>query len=175
MKKLLLRFRGWVEASVDQPWFVWTIATFAFLDLFVIFFPVDWILITTAVLRKRKGYELALACAVGSAMGALALGVLSHLYGLSVIEYFSKGITHTRRWHTTEREIQDFGAWALAAISVGPLPQVPAVVLCGLAKMRGYKIFASVLSARLIKYLFLAWASNNAPGFLKKISFKKQT
>ena len=173
LDRLFGKFVAKVEKSVDHPLFIWTVALAAAADLFVIVFPVDWVIISTTILRKRKGFELAIACAFGSAIGACALAWIANRYGLSAIDYFMKGMTHSARWNTTARQVNQYGAWALAFVSVGPLPHHPAVILCGMAEISMLEIFTAVFVARSVKYCFLAWAAVNAPGVLKKLGMKK--
>jgi membrane protein YqaA with SNARE-associated domain len=174
LKKIFTRTSLIVQKSSHHWWFIWLFALMAFADLFIVIFPVDWFIIATTLIKKRKGLEMALACALGSALGAVALAYLSQLYGLSVIEYFSKGITNTTSWARTTHQVDTYGAWALTLISAGPLPQHPAIVLCGLAFVEPYKIFLAVLIARTLKYCFFVWAAINAPGVLKGLGLHKK-
>ena len=173
MKKLWAKIILKLEKSIDRPWYLSVIALLSGFDLFVIFIPIDWILISSTLIRPKRWISLFISLAVGSAIGALVLGVLSHVYGESFLRLFMNDPLNSPQWIKSLDYIDRYGAWALAFISFGPIPQQPAVAICGMAGMSYFKIFFAVLVARLTKYGIFAWSSTHAPWVLRKLRIIK--
>ena len=169
MKKFFKNLFIRVEASVDKLWFIPLFGFLSGSDLFIAFVPIDAILISSTFLRPRKWVAFFVAAAVGSAIGAVLLGYVAQVYSESAVDFFVHGGHHSKSWLHTVQYLNDHGAWALALISFGPIPQQPAVILCGIAKMPLYKIFFSILGARLLKYGGFGWCALHAPRLLKKL------
>jgi hypothetical protein len=53
-------------------------------------------------------------------------------------------------------------------MAFGPLPQHPAVAICGLAHMPLHTLFLSVFAGRAAKYLLFAWSAAYAPRWFRR-------
>jgi membrane protein YqaA with SNARE-associated domain len=151
--RLIVKLRRFIA----RPWYLPMIAGLAALDLFVGFIPSDGIVIASAMLRPRRWLSTGIWMACGSAAGALLLGALASRYGDSAVRLLLPGLASSRAWLDSAEFLRRHGVPALALMSFGPLPQQPAVAICGLAHMPLPAVFLSVLAGRSAKYLFFAW------------------
>ena len=156
-----------LQRFILRPWYLPMIAGLAAADLFVGFIPSDGIVISSAMLTPRRWLRTGLWMAFGSATGGLLLGVLSARFGETLIRALLPGVLGSAAWLQTGEFLREYGAPALALMSFGPLPQQPAVAICGLAHMPLPAIFLAVLAGRSAKYLLFAWTGAHGSRLLK--------
>lgn len=172
MRKLTAFFARLIavlERFSDRPWYFPVAGFAAALDLFVVFIPMEGLLVSSVILQPAKWVRAFLWVGMGSGIGSLALGFVSHAFGPSAIEFFFKGALSSPSWASTQHFLDSHGALALALIAFSPIPLQPAVVLSGLAGMPMWGIFASVWVARTLKFGIYAWVATHAPGLLRKL------
>jgi membrane protein YqaA with SNARE-associated domain len=156
-----------LQRFAARPWYLPMIAGLAALDLFVGFIPSDGIVISSAMLKPRRWLRTGLWMACGSASGALLLGALAERFGEPVVRTLLPGVVGSAAWVQGGEFLRAYGALALALMSFGPLPQQPAVAICGLAHMPLVAIFLAVLAGRTAKYLLFAWTGAHGSRLLK--------
>jgi membrane protein YqaA with SNARE-associated domain len=167
LQRLWLRLQQWS----DHPLYPLLIALLAALDLFVAFIPTDAILISSVLLKRERWLLMAVTVALGSTLGALALSGAARGIGLPLLLEWTPFVKlhASETWSEAERWIAAWGSPGLAFIAVGPLPQQPAVLVCGLSRMPLPAIGLAVFVGRIAKYLFFAWAALRAPRLLQKL------
>lgn len=165
------RINRWIvrlQRFVDRPWYMPAIALLAAADLFIVVVPTDGLVISSVMLRPKRWLAPAVWAGIGSALGALLLGGLSHYYGEDFVRAaFGNELLESANWARARDFLEKHGVYALALISWSPLPQQPAVILCGLAHMPAMGITLSVLIGRLSKYMLFAWIATHAPRLFK--------
>lgn len=143
-------------------------AFLAAIDLFVAVIPTDGLVVSTVLLRPRRWIRTFLFISIGSALGAIALSSLTAVYGEQFLSWLFPNLLASDEWRTTAAFLAKWGAIALFAVSISPLPQQAAVALCGLAHISAPLIFLAVLAGRAAKYGAFAWAASHAPRLLKR-------
>lgn len=169
MKAHFERFTAFFRLHADRWWIPPLIAASAFADLFVLVIPTDGLLVSYVILAPRRWIYAGLWVALGSALGALAFAAVMHHHGLPFLLQILPGIESTKTWVWTVGLMSRWGAWAVFLISLSPILQHPAVAMAAIAGRPLLEIFALVLVARAIKYLFIAWVATHAPKLLRKL------
>lgn len=158
---------------VDRPWYVPLMGFLVFIDLFVGFIPSEAVLVKTVLLKPRSWVLITVVLISSSALGAVTLGYLAHTYGEPFLHWLAGDILHSDEWKWAHDFIERHGPWAMALISLSPLPQQPAVAACGLAGMPLMTLFSAVWLGRAPKYFGFAYLATKAPHlyekYLKKI------
>ncbi|MCM2277166.1 MAG: hypothetical protein NDJ89_03755 [Oligoflexia bacterium] len=151
-----------IEKFVDQIWYLPLLGGLAAADLFLIFIPTDGFLVTTAMLRPRKWVFASLWAALGSAAGSAAFAWVFATIG--------HGAFSDNGWVRSTAFVEEHGAWALALVTLGPIPINVGVLAAAILDMPPAVVFASVFCGRLGRYLFLAWAATHAPRLLTRLT-----
>jgi membrane protein YqaA with SNARE-associated domain len=66
-------------------------------------------------------------------------------------------------WQRVTQWVSDYGVVALAWIAALPLPQTPALLLCGISKLSLTGVFFAMLIGKLAKYGVVAWLAAYFP------------
>ena len=167
-RHFISRILNKLEMLSGRPWFSLLLAALAFADLFVLVIPLEVILVSSVLLRKRLWWSFALALTLGSAFGAVALALLVRLYGEPLLHTIMHDAFMSPEWLRTVDFVQKHGSLGLAFISLGPLPQQPAVAVCGLAHMGSLKVFLAILLGRAPKYFGVSYLTVRAPQVITK-------
>jgi membrane protein YqaA with SNARE-associated domain len=169
MKHKLGKFILFVEKYSSYWWYGPLLAFLAAIDAYVFVVSVEAFLLP-AVLAKPKNWPYAaLWGTVGSTIGATSFAMLTSKYGEGIVQHFFPKLLHSKSWAHAVVYITNHGAFGLAFISVGPLPQHAAVAIAGLAHMHVLDIVAAVFVGRGIKYFFLAYLASHSPQVLRKL------
>jgi hypothetical protein len=147
IEKLSERIRG----QARKGWYPLLIGGVALVDHFVFFFPVDALLLGSALLVPRKKYLFSASVTLGSALGALVMAYLAATFGEPLIEKLWPGIESYSLWHGFERFLATNGIFGLALIAASPFALQPAVILAAIAHLSPESIFFASLGGRAIK------------------------
>ncbi|MCM2324765.1 MAG: hypothetical protein NDJ90_16015 [Oligoflexia bacterium] len=167
MSKRLLRWAARVESFVDQVWYLPLLAVVAAADLFLVVIPTDGFLVTTTMLRPKKWISAALWLSLGSATGSMAFAALFQALGHEVFGDWVANAATDGGWTRSTRFVTDYGAVALGLVALGPIPINVGVFAASVLEMKPAAVFAAVLSGRIFRNLFLAWAATHAPRYLR--------
>jgi membrane protein YqaA with SNARE-associated domain len=162
------KFIAHAERFSNRWWYSPLLALLAGIDLFVGFIPTDGVVISSVLLQPKRWIGMFLWASAGSALGALALSLAVHGLGVSVIQPMFHKTLESTTWVSIASFLIDYGAPALALISISPFPQQPAVVLCALAGLPLTPIFLAIFIGRGLKYGLFAWAASHAPKLIEK-------
>lgn len=154
----------------DRWWFLPLNALLAGADYFVAVIPTDGLLISCTLLKPKHWIRNAAAFTVGSTVGGIALAAVTTYYGNDFVHRWMPALSEGSFWKTTESWISSYGAWALFGLAVSPLAIIPAVVLCGLAKLPLLHVAVALLTGRIFKYFSLAWVTVYAPHWLGRLT-----
>lgn len=164
----MTRLLAYLRASVDRWWFFPLMVVLAAVDLFIVVIPTEGLLVSASIVRPGRWWLAALSGALGSALGALVLGAAVHAWGYVFLERFAAGMLQSPSWAKTTAWVDRWGAAAMFGVSIGPLPQQPAVAICALGRIPLSTVCLMVLSARMLKYGLFCWLGTHAPWLLKK-------
>jgi membrane protein YqaA with SNARE-associated domain len=161
---------AYLQHFVGRWWYIPLVALLAAADAFILVVPIDPLLLARTLTQRKRWWLAVIGIAFGSALGAFILAAVvkghSDWINHSVLSHVEK----TKDWNRALDMIEKYGTWGIWFISMGPLPQHPAVIAAALSKIPLWKIFTAAFSARLIKYGAYGILSVYAPGLLMKIA-----
>jgi membrane protein YqaA with SNARE-associated domain len=158
-----------LEQFADRPWYPALIGLLAALDNLIIIIPNDGILVASTLLIPRRWMIFALFISIGSALGAILLGLVTQSQGLPwVLEYFP-GIDQTQVWKWTEEFFNQYGLYVVFAVGASPLLQQPVVILAALSQTPLLELSAVIFAGRFIKFNIMAYVASHSPRLLKKM------
>lgn len=131
-------------------------------------FPVIPIIVSACLISPRRWRSISFSIAFGCALGATILVTLFHFFGWALIyRYFPEFLGHPA-WQNIVNWVSNYGTLGLLAIAASPLPEMPALIVLGVARPDTVLIFLAVLTGKTIKYGFIAWLAGRFPGVLLK-------
>lgn len=157
------------QKFIDRVWFAPLLMLLAGLDSLVIVIPTDGLLISSTILKKNKWWYFAIAVAVGSSLGALALVSLSDYLGLEKILELYPGLDQSVVWHKTFEFFKQYGIIVAFLVGLTPFSQQPALIIAGLIHNSFLGLAIAIFSSRLIKYLVMSYVASHAPRLLNKM------
>lgn len=169
MNPHLGRFLARLRRNADRPWFPAALGSLAGIDLFVAFIPTDGILVSSVLVRPSRWILFFFAVSLGSTAGAILLAAGAHHFGEPFVTWLAGDSWKTGGWADLQSFLDAYGFWALAIMAFGPLPQQPAVALCGLAHMPLWQVGGAVLLGRGVKYGIFAALAIHAPKLLRRL------
>ncbi len=138
-------------------------AALAFAGTVTVTYPVTAVILPAALVNPRQWRPIALASALGSALGATALVLAFHHWGWAwVYARFPEFASHDS-WLKMLDWVSTYGLAALFAIALSPLPQTPALVFFGIVRPEPFGTFVAIMGAKLIKYGVFAWFVSRFP------------
>lgn len=152
-----------------RPWYPVLLAFLSAIDLFVLFIPAEGIMVASTMALPRRWFLLAVGSTVGSTLGSVGLAIVLLTHGQASLEWLSPGITDTSTWQFTDRWMDQYGIWALLALSATPMILVPAVALAALAGLPAAQVGAAVLCGRLLRNCLYTYLASHAPRLLFKL------
>ncbi len=156
IRRWLARFSG----SPNYALFTGLLALSSTLSMSV---PGTFVLVLAVLAKPARWRSLWLWACVGSAAGGVMLVLFfHHLAWGQVYALFPKFET-SRSWMRVEDWVEDYGLYALAWVAALPLPQTPALVLCGIGRLPVWGVFAAMLAGKLAKYGVVAWMASRFP------------
>jgi membrane protein YqaA with SNARE-associated domain len=161
-----------VRRSVDRWWFLPSMALLSAIDLFILVIPTEGLLVSAVLVRPRRWIAIALAGAAGSGFGAWLLAGAVKLWGMPFLTAYAPSALKSENWDRISAWVSHWGAWAMAGVSLSPLPQQPAVAICALTSITVTEIVAAVFLARAVKFGLFCWAARHAPKLLREIDDK---
>jgi membrane protein YqaA with SNARE-associated domain len=166
MEKLGGIFRS-LQRYLGQWWYPPLVALLAGADAFILVVPVDALLVPCLLARPRRWLSTVLLVAAGSALGGV---LLAGLVDSDLIRgAFFHGLEKGPEWARAADWMGRYGLFGLLFFSLGPLPQQPALVMAGLARLNLFSMFATILLGRLMKYGTYGLVCRYAPGLVMKI------
>ena len=121
MKNWIINLWHNLEEHLNKPWFPWVVGFVFFIDHFILFVPLDALLVTSVIAAPRRWIALFVGAATGFALGAILFAYLVQLYGLGLVERLTPGITHHAVWMQSEVWMHHYGLLAVGVFSMIPL------------------------------------------------------
>lgn len=142
--------------------------------------PTTAVVVPAALLAPHRWRQISALTALGSALAATLLVIGFHNLGWEQIyERFPQLATHVI-WRRVMDWAADYGAVALFLVAASPLPQTPALIFFGIARLDIFSVFIAMLAGKLIKYGLFAWLatrfperfSNGIRGFIRYLRYR---
>ena len=158
-----------LQKFADRIWYPPFIGMLAALDNFVMIIPNDGILISSSMLTPRRWLTLGLSVAIGSTLGAIILAAFVQAQGLEWILEIYPGVNETKSWIWTKDFFDKYGLILVFAIAITPLMQQPIIIMASLTEKPLFLLAVIMFSARIIKFLLMAYIGSHAPKLLNKL------
>lgn len=158
-----------LRTHAERPWFPAALGFGALIDHFVVFIPVDGLLVSSTLLTPRRWFWLALASAVGSTIGAAMLSYLLATGGEAALAKFLPSLGSAGIWTQSRELFQHYGVYAVALFAASPFAQQPAVIVAALGGTSVPQIALATLVGRTLKSIVYAWVASHAPQYLPKM------
>lgn len=156
IRPLLERFSG-------SPYYALVTGLLALLATLSMTVPATFVLVPAVLASPARWRSLWLWACLGSATGGVLLVLFfHHLAWGQVYALFPKFET-SKSWIRVEGWVEDYGLYALAWVAALPLPQTPALLLCGIGRVPAEGVFAAMLAGKLAKYGVVAWMVSRFP------------
>lgn len=169
LQKKIKQTISYLQRFMDRWWYSPVIGVLALLDNLIIIVPTDGILISSALLKPRQWFYLAISISVGSTIGALLLFHLVGVHGLPWILNLYPAIDDSSAWNITEKFFDQYGLILVFVVAATPVMQQPAIILASLSQTSTLYFLLAVFSGRLLKYLIMAYIASHAPRLLSKL------
>jgi membrane protein YqaA with SNARE-associated domain len=126
-------------------------------------YPVTAVVIPAALLVPKRWRQITAVTALGSALGATSLVFLFHHLGwVQLYGHFPELATNAT-WRQVMAWVSSYGAVALFAVALSPLPQTPALIFFGIVRHDYVSIFVAMFMAKSLKYGVCAWMASRFP------------
>jgi membrane protein YqaA with SNARE-associated domain len=155
--------RYWLAVLHASPLYVPAVGVMALGATLSMSVPVTSFLIIAVLLDNRRWCWSWLAASFGSAVGGVLL--VMGFYNLAWAQVYAlfPDFANSPSWQYVMQWVSDYGVVALAWIAALPLPQTPALVLCGISKLSLTGVFFAMLLGKLVKYGVVAWLAAYFP------------
>ena len=114
--------------------------------------PFGGVLAVAVLLAATRWRAIVLCSSLGSSIGALVIYLMFHHLGWSQFIAAYPEIAKSNAWRDAARWIEQYGSFALFAISALPLPQTPALIFAGIYRMPVPEVWLAMFLGKLIKY-----------------------
>ena len=114
--------------------------------------PFGGVLAVAVLLAATRWRAIVLCSSLGSSIGALVIYLMFHHLGWSQFIAAYPEIAKSNAWRDAARWIEQYGSFALFAISALPLPQTPALIFAGIYRMPMPEVWLAIFLGKLIKY-----------------------
>ena len=158
-----------IQTFVAEPWFIPLVAVLAALNSFLIFFPIELLLVTRLFVKRDRWFRSVLTVATGSAAGSLLLAVFIK-YNQEIITRFitSRSVSSPESWEHARQLIQQYGVLGVGLANVSFIPPSIAVAVAAIAKVDITLIFLASWIGRAVKYAVYGFLITRFPEMFKK-------
>ena len=151
MFELLHELTNWLIGLADSEWAVLILAAASFAEAIIFPVPPDPLLIAIAIAQPENAVWLGALTTVASVAGA----VVGHALGGRLGRPLINRIASERRVATVERMFQKYGAWAIVAAAVTPVPYKVFAITAGVLGMNRTTFIVASLIGRGLRFLTL--------------------
>ena len=115
------------------------------------------------LIAPRRWLVLGLLCGMASGMGAAVLVELFQYFGRELVISRFPELVESVTWQLASDWLESYGLFALMIIAGSPMPQTPALFLYSLVNPSATGVLIAVGTGKMLKYVFLAWATAHYP------------
>ena len=153
----------------NKIWYGPMLALLAILDSLILVIPTDGILISSAMLARKRWLYFGLSVAIGSTIGGLMIVYGIEHFGIELVHKYYPNLFETTMWIKTEEFFKLYGLVVLFIVGIAPITQQPALILAGLSKGALLPIFLVLILSRLLKFLIVAYIASHTPKLISKL------
>ncbi|MGF1911358.1 hypothetical protein L4C38_18195 [Vibrio kasasachensis] len=167
---LAKRVLNWVTKNGKKTKAVYVLAGVSIGDFFVPALPTQTSVMLLAWYQPKKALIIALMFAFAAAAGASILVFISVLFE----SYIQSAIpaeesSHYQNWQKLTGYVNQYGLYALAAMSLLPTPPRTMVILSLLSGISAYLVVASVFLGKLLWFGGVVFIISRSPKWLVKL------
>lgn len=155
--RLLKRARFLLWRMSHSPLYLPLVAVLAAGATLSMSVPTTALLAPAVMLRPQRWVLICLAAVLGAAFAATLLSWGFQQQGWPRLLAAYPELPSSESWKTTVAWIGEYGLPALALICALPLPQTPALIICGVSEQPMLGIFLAVAAGKVAKYGLLSW------------------
>ena len=153
---MIRKLYDWTMSLAASPYALWALAVVAFVESSVFPIPPDVMLIPMIIAAPHRAFLIAGVCTVASvAGGAFGYWIGYALYetvGLPVLEFYGK----TDQFGEFSERYNEWGAWAVIAGGVTPLPYKLFTILSGSTGLNFTVFIIASIFARGLRFFVVA-------------------
>ncbi len=158
-----------LQKYTERIWYPTLIGFLAFVDTFIIIIPTDGLLISSAMLKPKSWFNLALCISVGSTVGGMIFFHLIQKHGLPWILEIYPGINSGPIWAWSETFFLKYGLLLVFIVAATPIIQQPAIIFASLAHTPFLPMMFVVFLGRFLKNIIMAYISSHSPRLISKM------
>jgi membrane protein YqaA with SNARE-associated domain len=158
----------------EKPWFLIALFLLSAADLFVIVIPVEGLTLATVLARRKHWLRPALAMALGSTLGCIALAELTYWNAPWVLSRLGS-LQESSSWSWIQSHINTLGAGVVILGAYTPIPLQVLTVAPALGGLKPELLYPALAIGRFGRAILLCWAASHAKGGLSRMlsQFKK--
>lgn len=153
---MLRRLYDWTISLAASPYALWALAIVSFAESSFFPIPPDVMLIPMIIATPHRAWLIAGVCTVASVMGgAFGYWIGATLYdsvGLPVLEFYGK----TDKFDEFAERYNEWGAWAVIAGGITPLPYKLFTILSGSTGLNFWIFMVASFVARGLRFFIVA-------------------
>ena len=153
---MLRRLYDWTISLSAHPHAMWALAVIAFIESSVFPIPPDLLMIPMIIARPSKAFQIAAIATVMSVLGGIfGYWIGAALYdsvGLPVLEFYGK----TDKFDEFAARYNEWGAWAVLAGGITPLPYKLFTILSGSTGLSLPVFIIASIVARGLRFFIVA-------------------
>lgn len=151
-----------IQSSAQGHWFLLVCGLLG-LACSLCAFPVIPIIVTACLISPKRWRSIALSVSLGCSIGAVILVSLFHYLGWAMVYKYFPEFLHHPAWESVLNWITLYGGVGLFGIAASPFPEMPALIVYGIAKPDMTVTFIAILCGKTIKYGLIAWLASHFP------------
>lgn len=152
-----------LDRSYGHRYYPLIVAMIAFASAATFAFPFVIVLIPAVLIAPRRWLALGLLCGAASGLGAAVLVELFQYFGRELVISRFPELVGSVTWQLASDWVGSYGLFALMIIAGSPMPQTPALFLYSLVNPSVSGVLIAVSIGKMMKYVFLAWATAHYP------------
>jgi membrane protein YqaA with SNARE-associated domain len=146
-----------LATTTESRWYAPLTGAIAFALTLTATIPFTAVLVGALWLTPKRWKSLVVFSSLGGALGGVLLVTGFHHLGWSPLYARFPELASSPNWVRVVQAIQDYGVAALAAVAAAPMPQTPALVIAGSAKLDPLAVFAALFAGKVVKYGVVSW------------------
>jgi len=158
-----------IQKFVNRIWFGPLLIFLSMCDSLIVVIPTTGIMVSSTIVQRKRWWEFGVYVAIGSALGAFIIVLLTKYYGLEKLTLLVPSLTTSSIWKWTLYFFKQYGLLVVFIVGLMPFSQQPALILATLSNISLTPLVVVIICSRLIKFPFIAYLASHAPKFLRKI------
>lgn len=158
-----------IQSLLKWPYYYIVLAVCAAADAFVLFIPIDGLMVTAVYANPKLWIRHALFTVFGSVLGSTVLAFCVQEYGIAFIRKVMPHIEQSKAWSRGHELVDLYGEGAVFFTGLMPIAQQPTTILAALAEMPLPTFALWLFAGRLIKYLIMGGLAAKAPHLVSKL------